>query len=150
VFLVFKMYRGIERRVELNHDDLEEGVDYACRVCAIRVCGDDGQQLVGPYSNNVNFHIPLPSRGGEDSSPSKSHSVSSKSPVKVSTTFITVRFNISILSYNNNSNFIFNFFQTVREKMSRISYESRVGMMAVLALIIVAFFISLITHHVVS
>ncbi len=40
------MYRGTERRVELNHDQLENGVDYACRVCAIRVSGD-GTQLVG-------------------------------------------------------------------------------------------------------
>lgn len=88
------MYRGTERRVELNHDQLEKGLDYACRVCAIRV-SEDGAQLVGPYSNNVNFHVPLSSQA-EDllaSSPSssKSHSLSSKSQLTVANTFLMVR-----------------------------------------------------------
>lgn len=150
------MYRGIERRIEINHDQLEEGFDYACRVCAIRVCGD-GTQLAGPYSSNVNFHVPS-STLREDplsTASSKCHSLSSKSQVKASHTFFTVsfifcskRYWVQFLRFV--LMFFFVKFQTLQEKMSRISYESRVGIMAVFALIIVAFFISLITHHVVS
>ncbi|XP_035704090.1 fibronectin type-III domain-containing protein 3A isoform X3 [Folsomia candida] len=121
------MYKGTERRVELNHNQLEKGVEYACRVCAIRVSGD-GAALVGPYSNNVNFHIPSSSDEEDLVISSKSHSASSKSQARATNTF----------------------WMTMEEKMSKISYESRVGIVAVFALIILAFVISLITHHVVS
>jgi hypothetical protein len=48
------------------------------------------------------------------------------------------------------SNNILWLFQALEEKMNSISYESKVGIMAVIALIILAIVISLITHHVVS
>jgi len=114
---------------ELNPQDLDSGADYLCRVCAIRIC-DDRTQLIGPYSVPFTFHIPV-SVSDEFTSNKIHSSNSSKSlsaTAQVSSTF----------------------FQVLEEKMNEISYESRVGILAVFALIILAFVISLITHHVVS
>jgi hypothetical protein len=52
------MYRGEARKYDLQSEDLDAGIDYVSRVCAIRHC-EEGTSLIGPYSNLVNFRIPL-------------------------------------------------------------------------------------------
>ncbi|CAL8127421.1 unnamed protein product [Orchesella dallaii] len=124
------IYRGSERSAEMKPQDLDDGAsDYLCRVCAIRIC-DDRTQLIGPYSVPFTFHAP--DSVLNDFASSKVHS--STSSKSLSTT----------------AQVSFTFFQVLEEKMNEISYESRVGILAVFALIILAFVISLITHHVVS
>ncbi len=68
------MHRGESRRFELKDEELDAGVDYTSRVCAVRE-GEDGNQLLGPYSNLVSFSNPLPTP--EVSTSSKSLSSSS-------------------------------------------------------------------------
>lgn len=117
------IYRGEGKKFDLKHEELDAGLDYTSRVCAIRPCGD-GNYLIGPYSNVANFHIPLPPL--EDSASAKSPSSSSFTSNLSSTA------------------------QKLEDRVNSISYESRVGIIAVISLIILAFFISFITHHVVT
>jgi len=92
-FLFIQIYRGKETTFDLKEDELDIGVEYMARVCAIRLC-DDGTQLVGPYSSQVFFRVPSPQR--EEAISSKNHSsFSSKSlstTAQVSSTFIHVSF----------------------------------------------------------
>jgi len=117
------IYRGEVKKFDLKHEELDVGIDYTSRVCAIRPCGD-GNYLIGPYSNLVNFHIPLPPL--EDAASTKLQSSSSFTS------------NLSTTA------------QKLEDRVNSISYESRVGIIAVISLIILAFFISFITHHVVT
>ncbi|CAG7731816.1 unnamed protein product [Allacma fusca] len=123
------IFRGEERKYEMDAKELEEGVEYTARVCAIRQC-DDSSQLVGPYSNAVSFTVQQPqmldSNSSKRNSTPFSKNISSASPLRS------------------------NFLNVIEEKLGNISFESRVGIVAVFALIILAFVISLITHHVVS
>ena len=73
---LFQIYRGSESRFEMDCGEVEEGVEYTARVCAIRLC-EDSAQLPGPYSSMVNFNIPIFSQN--DSNSTKNLSANSKS-----------------------------------------------------------------------
>lgn len=57
IYIISQIYRDAQKFMEVNPEELDKGVDYMCRVCAIRIC-DDRTQLIGPYSVPFTFHVP--------------------------------------------------------------------------------------------